>query len=179
MAVIRPNPGQRPGQKPKQSGGGGGKITAIIVIVIIILAVAGYFLYPIFFAIPAPMPPLEPATVVVEEEEIVEPDTVQVVEIKEEPKPAVVVQEVVRYDTSPTVERGLYIIVGSFLNRRNAEKFAEKLKTDLETDILFFEGSGLFRVSAGKYRSLREAYNDMGSVRIIEGCEEAWVVENR
>lgn len=86
---------------------------------------------------------------------------------------------VVRYDSDPNVERGFYIIAGSYRSRRNAEKFAEQLSKDIDCKVLFFESSGLYRVSCGKYGNIHTAYNDRISIRDLEGCAEAWILENR
>jgi cell division protein FtsN len=179
-----PNKHQPPVRTPKKSNGGA--IAAIIVVLLIGAGIAGYLLYPSLIKKMEPAPVPEPVTML--KDTIAEPDTTTFQPytpdttemVAEEIQPALIdEQPTVRYDSSISVERGFYIIVGSFKNKNNAERLAKKLSADIETRVLYFEGSGLYRVSAGKYGRLRDAWNDMGSIRILEGCDEAWVVENR
>ncbi|MDR1672319.1 MAG: SPOR domain-containing protein [Bacteroidales bacterium] len=177
-----PNKHQPPVRTPKKSNSSA--IIAIIAVVLIGAGIAGYLLYPSLIKKPIPEPVIEPEPVVTLQDTIPEPNTASEPDtlemVAEEIQPVAVDEPmVVRYDSSTTVDRGFYIIVGSFKNKSNADRLAKKLSADIETKVLFFEGSGLHRVSAGKYGYLRDAWNDMGSIRILEGCSEAWVVENR
>jgi cell division protein FtsN len=152
-------------------------IAGIVIFIIIAAAGAAWYLGYIPLkkepVAPPPPPPVE----------IVETDTAQVVE-PEEDLIEEVVQETVPekpagYDTDPNVAKGFYIVIGSYQSKRNAERFAQKMKADIETKVLYFEGSGLHRVTCGHYKNIHAAYNDRISIRDLEGCSEAWVLENR
>jgi cell division protein FtsN len=170
--VVKPT---KPQSAPKK-GGNGFIVTGIIIIILAAaIGAAWYFGYLPFQKKPVPPPPPPPV-------EVVETDTTQVVQ--EDPIEAVVSEIVaetpaVRYDSDPNVEKGFYIIIGSYQSKRNAERFAKNMKADIETKVLFFEGSGLYRVSCGYYKNIHTAYNDRISILDLEGCSEAWILENR
>ncbi|MDR1667682.1 MAG: SPOR domain-containing protein [Bacteroidales bacterium] len=166
--------------KPASKSNNGATIAIIVIALLVIAAVAVYFLVyaPSQQKMPPPAPP-----VVADTTDIEPPDTLIAESI-----PEVVDQFIetidnepvaVRYDSDANIERGFYIIAGSYRSKRNAEKFAEKLSKDIDCKILFFESSGLYRVSCGKYGNIHTAYNDRISIRDLEGCSEAWILENR
>ncbi|MDR2038336.1 MAG: SPOR domain-containing protein [Bacteroidales bacterium] len=115
---------------------------------------------------PAPLPESEP-------EEINE-------EVQPEPEP--VAQPVAvthKQESSSSVPTGFYIIIGSYHQRYSAEQLVSAVEKDIEANVLHFKELGLYRVSVGKYDRLNKAYNDLSSIKDLDGCEEAWVLENR
>ena len=90
-----------------------------------------------------------------------------------------VVEEVIfQQESSPSVPKGFYIIVGSFLNKSYADDFVDNKRNDYELKILYFEELSLYRVSAGYYDNIHKAYNDLFSIRDLDCCSNAWVLEN-
>jgi hypothetical protein len=90
------------------------------------------------------------------------------------PPPVVVQQE-----TVPSVPKGYYIIVGSFRSKEYAEQMAKTLSGSLKLEVFHFEEIGVYRVSAGLYDNIHNAYNNVNRVWDVDGCENAWVLENR
>ena len=84
----------------------------------------------------------------------------------------------IKQESSTSVPKGFYIIVGSFRDQANADNLVKNVRKDIELKIYFFEGSGLYRVSAGQYDNIHKAYNDTYSIKDIDGCSGAWVLEN-
>lgn len=96
------------------------------------------------------------------------------------PPDTTAIEEVaVLQETVPSVPKGYYIIVGSFRNRDNADRMVNNTGKDIALEVLHFEELGVYRVSAGYYESIRKAYNDAYSVKDLDGCANAWVLENR
>jgi hypothetical protein len=180
--VTRPT-GQRPPNKPSSGGNSG---ATIAIIVLLLLAGGGGAAYYFFFSKQKVKPAPKPASI---EQVIEQPQDTLFADTIPLPEPEPVIEPVIeepttalplKYESSPTIEKGFYIIVGSYQNKYNADKLAKNLKADIETRVLYFEASGLYRVAAGgRYGSIHEAYNDRISIRDIPGCAEAWVVENR
>lgn len=168
--VRRPRP--QP-VKPEKTAKGSNNITTIIIIIIILIAcgVGGYFLYPVVKnelekrnRQELPPPPVQE---VVQDTVPQVTETVPVEDIKPDKR-----------ESSPSVDRGFYIIVGSFQNKNYAESMVRRLKKDVDLTVLHFPELGVYRVSAGKYESIHKAYNDKYSIKDIDGCENAWVLEN-
>ena len=150
-------------QKPKSSSGSGVIIAIVVIIVVAGIAAAVYFFgYPWFQKYmdsrrPAP-PPVEVAV----------QDTTTYI-------PPVVVQQ----ETAPSVPKGFYIIVGSFRSKDYAEQMVKTFSGALNLDVFYFKKIGMYRVSAGLYDNIHKAYNNVNRVWDVEGCENAWVLENR
>jgi cell division protein FtsN len=161
-------------QNSSKKGGNGFVITGIIILIVAIAGAAYYFYYLPSQKKPVPTPPVvQVATDTIPE---VQEDTLELVVAE-----PVAVNETpaVRYDSDPDVEKGFYIVIGSYQNQNNAKRFAKNMKADIETKVLYFKGSGLFRVTCGHYKNIHTAYNDRISILDLEGCSEAWILENR
>lgn len=155
-------------QKPKDEDQPNNAARVIVLIILIIgIGVGSYFLYPIvkakFFTKPV---------------EVVE-ELPTVTEVIEEQPPVTEVLEPFRQESSSSVPKGFYIIVGSYRIKSNADHLVTKLKKDIELKVLFFEELGLYRVSAGQYDNIHKAYNDLYSIKDLDGCTNAWVLENK
>ena len=75
-----------------------------------------------------------------------------------------------------------YIIVGSFRNLRQAQQKAEKLMTDLDTNIIILPPTkeGLFRISYGKYSAIEDAKATIISKNIRKTIiSDAWILSVR
>jgi cell division protein FtsN len=160
-------------QNASQKGGNGFVITGIIILIVVAAAVTGayYFYYLPSQKKPAPAPPV-----------VEKVDTVPIVQepIEMDTEPASAAETAaVRFDSDPDIEKGFYIVIGSYQNKRNAERFAKNMKADIETKVLYFKGSGLYRVTCGHYKNIHTAYNDRISVLDLEGCGAAWIGDNR
>jgi flagellar basal body-associated protein FliL len=160
---------QKPQSKPKK--GNSALIIFIVIILILLVGAGGFFFSPIIKEklknrIKPPITREQP--VVTDTIPPVTQDTVMVVEQ---------ISEVHKTESSSSVPEGFYIIVGSYRQRYNADNLLEKLKKDIEVNILYFEELGLHRVSTGEYETIHKAYNDLFSIRDIDGCENAWVLE--
>jgi hypothetical protein len=164
--VNRPRPGQKPrAQTPKKPSGSNSTATGIIIAVAVLaLVAAGYFVgYPLL------LKNSQPATAI-----IIEPpaDTAVIT-------PPVVEDIAVKQESSSSVPTGYYIIVGSFRNEANASRMVTNCSGDIQLQVLYFAETGFYRVSAGHYDSIHKAYNDTYSVKDLDGCANAWVLENR
>ena len=87
-------------------------------------------------------------------------------------------QIIVKQESSPSVPKGYYIIVGSFRNKNYADIMVRNIRKDIELKVYFFEEIGMYRVSAGYYDNIHKSYNDTYSIKDIDGCANAWVLEN-
>ncbi len=169
MPPVRPRP---QAQKPKseKNPAGSGNTTTIVVIIILLLLIGGgiaaYFLYPpfqnFFRKTPKETIVTEPApkdTVVIEEAPPIE-----------ELKPQ-------KQESSNSAPKGFYIIVGSYRNQSYANKMVKNCSKDIELEVIYFEEIGMYRVSAGHYDNIHKAYNDAYSIKDLDGCANAWVLE--
>ena len=70
-----------------------------------------------------------------------------------------------------------YIIVGSFKSLIQSQEKAEKIRNDLQTDIIVLPVTkeGYFRISLGEYSSLEEAKSRIESIR-IKINSDAWIL---
>ncbi len=107
---------------------------------------------------------------------IVEEPPVEEIKVVEEP-----VEELkpLKQESSSSVPKGFYIVVGSYRIKNNADRMVKNRSKDIELKVLFFDELGLYRVSAGHYDNIHKAYNDMYSIKDLDGCSNAWVLENR
>jgi len=78
----------------------------------------------------------------------------------------------------PSIPKGYYIIIGSFRNKENADKMVQNTSGG-DVKALFFEESGLYRVSVGYFDNIRQAYNTKPRIIDSYGISDAWVLENR
>ena len=166
--VNRPRPGQRPRTQPKKSTSNNSSLGIIIVIALLALIAIGYFVvYPL-------IKKSEVRPVVVDTIESTPIDTTETIipEIKEP-------QIIVKQESSSSVPKGYYIIVGSFRDKNNADNMAKNTRKDIELKIYYFEEIGMYRASAGYYDNIHKAYNDTYSIKDIDGCSNAWVLENQ
>ena len=198
--------GQTP-QFSKTSAGTIAYWVILIVIVVPAFTVAGYFIgYPhlqMFIENNRPatiiaVPTSTDTTAIVITEEIIEPVAEEIIVENEEPhvveeetkqQPPSSVQESsasvqtssasVQAPSSSASNKGYYIIVGSFREKNNADRFVNNAKKGIELEVIYFEKLGLHCVSAGRYDNSRQAHNDLNSIRNIDGCGKAWVYENR
>jgi len=150
-------------QTQKKSSGSNSALGILIVIAVLAIVAVGYFVgYPFVQKLMNPQP-----TAIKESPPA---DTTKVV--------IPVVEEIV-VQQKLSIPKGYYIIVGSFRNTNNANNMVQHTKKDLELNILFFEELGLYRVSAGYYDNIHKAYNDIDSIKDLDGCADAWVLENQ
>ncbi len=171
MPPVRPKPQQQP-NKPKAAPSSGNSKTVIILLAaLVICAVGGYFLYPI---IKDALEKSRPQQVITAPTvpEVVPVDTVQTKIAEPEPIPH-------KIESVSSVPKGFYIIVGSYQKKYNADNLVKSLKKDVELNVLHFQELGLYRVSAGRYDNIHKAYNDMISIKDLDGCTNAWVLENK
>ena len=160
--INQPRPKQIP-QAQKSSGSNNNTFGILIVVAVLALVAVGYFVgYPFLqkFMKPRPamitvIPPVDTTTVVI-------PD----------------VEEIVVQQELPSIPKGYYIIVGSFRHQNNAGNMAQNMRKDFELNVLYFEELELYRVSAGFYENIHKAYNDLYSIKDLDGCADAWVLEN-
>ncbi|MDR1154563.1 MAG: SPOR domain-containing protein [Bacteroidales bacterium] len=183
--VNRPRPGQKTqAQAPKKStGSNSATVGIIIVIAVLALIAAGYF-----FGLPY-LPYLQkylqksPTEAIVLENTPADTAATQNPdgEALNEPEPEVPPAEdiVVKQESSSSAPKGYYIIVGSFRYQSNADRMVQNTRKDIKLETVYFEELGLYRVSAGHYDNIHTAYNDTYSVKDLEGCGNAWVLENR
>ena len=70
-----------------------------------------------------------------------------------------------------------YIIVGSFKSLIQSQEKAEKIRNDLQTDIIVLPVTkeGYFRISVGEYSSFEEAKSRIESIR-IKINSDAWIL---
>ena len=166
----RPRPQmQKPMLQRSQSGNKIALIVTISIAVILGIGVAAYFMYPPFADLFRSKPE-QPFYEMPVEEPVQKPivETIPVEELQPQ-----------KQESSNSVAKGFYIIVGSFQQKRNAEYFVKKCSKDTELQVLYFDEIGYYRVSAGKYDNIHKAYNDAYSIKDLDGCENAWVLENR
>ncbi len=150
-------------QQGKTAGNNNTKTIIIIIALLIVCIGGGYFLYPAI----KKASNKKPVAVV----PVVTPvDTTRITPV-EEPMPEH------KVESSASVEKGFYLIVGSYHQKSNAERQVKKVSGTSLT-VLYFEELGLYRVSAGKYDNIHKAYNNISHIKEIEGCSEAWVLEN-
>ena len=145
------------------------KIIIIAAIALIIAFIATYLLSPTFrgfFRTAPEQAAVEQQQEYIEEVFVPEPE-LPAEELKAE-----------KQESSSSVPKGFYVIVGSFQQKSNADKFVKKCK-DIELEVLHFTELGFYRVSAGRYENIHKAYNDKYSIKDLDGCENAWVLENR
>ncbi len=169
---MSPIPSTRPQQTPASKSGQGkknntGSVVAIVFIAAIALGVIAYFVYPKIQG----MLQKTPEPIIVEElpemEEIIPEEL-----IVEDIKPA-------KIESTSSVPKGFYIIVGSYRVKNNADVLVKNIRKDIEAEVLYFPELGLYRVSTGKYDNIHKAYNDMFSIKDLDGCANAWVLENQ
>jgi len=166
MATVnKPRPGQKFQTRPPQTTtthNNNSGIAILIVILILAVLAAGYFFgYPLireYFN-------SRNATTI---QKIAPVDSLPVV--KETP----IVQE----KLIPAIPKGYYIIVGSFRNKTNADRMVQNMSKNIHLDVLYFEQLGFYRVSTGYYENIRKAYSNVFQVQSIDGCNNAWVLEN-
>jgi hypothetical protein len=168
-------------QAPKKStGSNGAAIGIIIVIAVLALIAAGYF-----FGLPYLQKYLQksPLEAIILENTPPADTTAQNPdgEVLSEPEIEVPPVEdiVVKQESSSSAPKGYYIIVGSFRNQSNADRMVQNTRKDIKLETVYFEELELYRVSAGHYDNIHTAYNDTYSVKDLEGCANAWVLENR
>ena len=137
----------------------------IIIIAVLVLAVFGYFFgYPLFqkywnnrFANQIPeAPPV-----------IQEADTATL---------SPVIEEIVFTEEVPSIPKGYYIIAGSFRNKNYADDMVSSNK-DIELETLYFEDLGIYRVSAGYFGNIHQAYNKIYGTRDFDRFGDVWVLE--
>ena len=159
-AVRRP-----PQNQPKKSTSNNSSLGIIIVIAIIAIIAIGYFYgYPLLKKSKEVHPVVVDTPV----------DTTEtVIPVIEEP------QIIVKQESSSSIPKGYYIIVGSFRNKNYADIMVKNTRKDIELQVHYFEELGVYRVSAGRYDNIHKAYNDTYSVKDIDGCGNAWVLENQ
>jgi len=165
--AIRPRPGLKPPAQPpkKSTGANNNKLGFLIVISGLALVAAGYFVgYPLIQRFKKPQP------VVIWQNPSVDTTKVIIPEVEE-----IVVQQ----ELSTSIPKGYYIIVGSFRNKNNADNIVHQIKKDIELNVLYFKEEELYRVSAGYYDNIHKAYNDIYSIKDLDGCADAWVLENQ
>ena len=165
----RTHANQRPQRQPKKLTSKNSSLVIIIVLVIIaLIAIVFFFGYPLINKSEAAHP------VIIDTTESTPVDTTEtIIPIIEEP------QIIVKQESSSSVPKGYYIIVGSFRDKNNADNMAKNIRKDIELTIYFFEEIGMYRVSAGQYDNIHKAYNDTYSVKDLDGCANAWVLENQ
>ncbi len=167
--VNKPRPGQKTQvQTTKKSTNSNSTIIGIIIVIAVLALIAvGYFVgYPML----KKSREARPVTNIVE----TPVDTTTVIPpVVENP------EIIVKQESSSSVPKGYYIIVGSFRNQNNADKMVKNIRKDIKLEVLSFEELGLYRVSAGHYDNIHKAYNDTYSVKDLDGCANAWVLENR
>jgi hypothetical protein len=169
--VNRPRPVQKPRPQTAKTPSGSGAAWGIVVTIIALALVGGgYFSYPYLkkwwderqhqpVSVKNDAPPTDTTAVV---QPVVE-------------KPDIVV----RQESSASAPGGYYIIVGSFRIKDNADNMVKNTRKDIKLEVLYFEEIDAYRVSAGRYDNIHAAYNDTYSVRDLDGCASAWVLENR
>ena len=155
---------QKPKPEKKQTGNKVALIIITVVVLIVGAGIAAYFFYPPFGELFRKTP----------EQQIVDPP-IEEPEEEEEPEPVLQPQ---KQESSSSVDKGFYVIVGSYRLKSNADNLVKTCRKDIELQVLYFEELGLYRVSAGKYDNIRKAYNDTYSIKDLDGCENAWVLEN-
>jgi len=134
-------------------------VPIIIGVALLALLAGGYFAYP--FVKNLLFPP--PQIIAVEEKPEIIPE-----------EPPVVIQE-----STPSIARGYYIIVGSFRDRNRADLMVSNLKnTNLNLEVLHFEDIGAYRISAGHYDNIHSAYNRVHTVMDMMNTPNVWVLEN-
>ncbi len=115
-------------------------------------------------------------------DEPVEPTPVPEVEVEEEviePDPTEIEPDVTRPPHEPEPGRTVYhIVVGSFIEKHNAEIFAEDLQKQGATRASVFEQArtGHYRVSYGFYYSMREAESELERVKQNVN-QNAWILK--
>jgi len=162
---------QRPPQKqPKKSTSNNSSsvIIVIVIAIIAIIAIGFFFGYPLINKSEKVRP------IIIDTTESTPVDTTEtIVPVIEEP------QIIVKQESSLSVPKGYYIIVGSFRNKNYADIMVKNTRKDIELQVHYFEELGVYRVSAGQYDNIHKAYNDTYSVKDIDGCSNAWVLENQ
>ncbi len=156
-------------QKPKKQSDQTQTIAIIICVIVLIGAfIAAYFFYPPFGNL---FKKQKEVVMVIDTLPQMPVDTLQ----------HTIDSELVPHKTesNSSVEKGFYIIVGSFQQKQNAYNMANKHKKDVDLTVVYFEELGLYRVSAGRYDNIHKAYNDTYSIKDIDGCSDAWVLENQ
>ncbi len=171
------NPRTQTQQKPKSEKKSTNNNTTIgIIVAVAVLLGAGtiaFFSYPPFRDLFRKSP-----EEVVTRQDTTPKDTVIVEEAPpvEEAKPLEDVKPQ-KQEVSSSTSKGFYIIVGSFREQSNAERMVKKCKKDIELQVIYFQEIGMHRVSAGRYDNIRKAYNDTYSIKDLDGCANAWVLE--
>ena len=155
---LKQSPQKQPSQKSVNNNST--VVMIIIAISIIVLVLLGYFFgYPLvkkhFF---------NRSTTIIQETV-----TVDTPEIEE-------TQIVTQQESNPSIPKGYYIIVGSFRNKVNAEQMV-RMNDAINLNVLYFESLGRYRVTAGYFENIREAYNKIYKVKDVFGTENAWVLE--
>lgn len=115
----------------------------------------------------------------IEEPDITIPEIEPVTEEIAEPDPVDVQPEITRAPHKPEPGRTVYhIVVGSFVEKHNAEIFAEDLQEQGATQASVFEQArtGHYRVSYGFYYSFSEAENQLEMVKQTIN-PDAWIVK--
>ena len=161
----QPGAGKKPGNNNTKT------IVIVLVCVVVAAAVIAFFVHPPFrdffrkspakTAVEAPAP-----------EEVAE----DVPPVEEAPAEELQPQ---KQESSSSVSKGFYVNVGSFRDQRNAERLVKNCSKDIELEVLYFNEIGYYRVSAGHYDNIHKAYNDKYSIKDLDNCENAWVLENR
>ena len=156
--LKRPVPKQKQGTNPQKKSSNHITIGIIVVIIVLlILAAGGYFyIYPRIIQ-------QKKATT-----NIIISDTIKITPIDTIPK-IVESEIVVQQESTSSVPKGYYIIVGSFREKNNAENLLKKVRKDIELNVYYFEEIGLYRASAGHYDNIHKAYNDAYSIKDIDG----------
>jgi uncharacterized protein YneF (UPF0154 family) len=136
----------------------------IIIIAVLVLAVFGYFFgYPLFQKyrnnrfvnlIPEAPPVIQEA------------DTATLTPVVEE----IFTEEI------SSIPKGYYIIAGSFRNKNYADNMVSSNK-DIELEALYFEDLGIYRVSAGYFGNIHQAYNKIYGTRDFDRFDDVWVLE--
>jgi hypothetical protein len=78
------------------------------------------------------------------------------------------------------VHIGYYIIVGSYKNLKEAQKKVEKLRNDLNANVIALSPTkeGYYRISYGEYSTLEEARSKLNSIR-AEVSNDAWILSDK
>lgn len=136
----------------------------IIIIAVLVLSVFGYFFgYPLFQKyrnnrfvnlIPEAPPVIQEA------------DTATLTPVVEE----IFTEEI------SSIPKGYYIIAGSFRNKNYADNMVSSNK-DIELEALYFEDLGIYRVSAGYFGNIHQAYNKIYGTRDFDRFDDVWVLE--
>ena len=151
-------------QTQKKASGSNSALGILIVIAVLAIVAVGYFAgYPFLQKLMNPQPTAIKESPLADTTKVVIP---------------VVEEIVVQQELSTSIPKGYYIIVGSFRNKNNADNMVQNVKKDIELNVLYFKELELHRVSAGYYDNIHKAYNDIYSIKDLDGCADAWVLEN-